>query len=65
MQMKTCADNLLTATEAAAQYRVQSETIIRLAVEGKFKAFKIGKLWRIDRASLERYLESTATQTTK
>jgi excisionase family DNA binding protein len=65
MKMNTTAENLLTTTEAAAQYRVGVETIVRLALEGKFKAFKIGKLWRIDRASLERYLESTATQTTK
>jgi|HubBroStandDraft_2_1064218.scaffolds.fasta_scaffold1398914_1 excisionase family DNA binding protein len=53
---------LITTREAAERYRVLPLTIIELAKAGKFKAAKIGHLWRIDRASLEAYFESSSTQ---
>ena len=53
---------VISLTEAGNLYDVQPETILKLAQDGKFKAFRLGKLWRVDRASLERYLESTSTQ---
>jgi excisionase family DNA binding protein len=54
------------ARKAAGKlYDVQPETILKLAQAGKFKAFKIATRWRIDRESLERYIESTSTQPTQ
>jgi excisionase family DNA binding protein len=54
--------NVLSLTAAGKLYDVQPETMLKLAQAGKFKAFKLGKLWRVDQESLERYIESTSTQ---
>jgi excisionase family DNA binding protein len=59
--MKSPSDKVLSLTEAGKIYNVQPETILKLAQAGKFKAYRVGKLWRIDRASLESYIASTAT----
>jgi len=53
---------LLSVSEVASKYRVLPVTVVKLAQAGKFRAFRIGHLWRIDRASFEAYIESTATQ---
>jgi excisionase family DNA binding protein len=54
--------NVLSLAAAGILYDVQPETILKLAQAGKFKAFRLGKMWRVDRESLERYIESTSTQ---
>jgi excisionase family DNA binding protein len=58
-------ENLLSTTEAAALLRVTPETVVLLAKAGKIDAFKIGRIWRIRRDSLEAYLDSTSTQSQK
>jgi excisionase family DNA binding protein len=60
--MNTAESHLLTSREAASIFKVKPITIVELAKSGKFKACKLGHQWRIDRASLERYFESTSTQ---
>jgi excisionase family DNA binding protein len=52
-------DNFLTINEVAAKYGVTRLTVIRLLGAGKFQANKFGKLWRVDRKSLEAYFAST------
>ena len=54
--------HILTPRQAGATYQVHHDTIIELAKRGKFRAYKLGRLWRVDRESLERYIESTSTQ---
>jgi excisionase family DNA binding protein len=58
-------EHLLTPREAALIYKVKPFTIVELAKAGKFRACKLGHQWRIDRASLGRYFESTSTQPTQ
>jgi excisionase family DNA binding protein len=58
---RNSGDNLLTTTEASSLLRVSDETIIALAKAGKIQAFKVGKNWRINRKSLEAYINSTNT----
>ena len=58
-------NNLLSTTEVAALLRVTAETVVLMAKAGKIDAFKIGRIWRIRLDSLERYIESTATQSQK
>jgi excisionase family DNA binding protein len=55
---------VLTLTEAGAIYNVQPETILKLAEKGKFLTYKLGKVWRVDIASFEAYLKTTAADQT-
>jgi len=52
--------NFVTVNQVAAKYGVTRLTVIRLILEGKFKASKFGWQWRIDRKSLESYFASTS-----
>ena len=61
MRKKLSDTKVLSLTEAGALLSVQPETILKLAQTGKFIAYRVGKLWRVDRDSLERYLQSTST----
>ena len=40
-------------------YDLQPPTVLRLAREGHFKAFQLGRSWRVDKASLDAYIAST------
>jgi excisionase family DNA binding protein len=65
MERTNTKSNVLTPKEAAALYKVRPDTILELTKAGKIRGGRIGKLWRIDRASLEAYFESTSTQATQ
>lgn len=45
---------ILSPKEAAARYRVSERTIVRLIANGTIPAIKIGRLWRIRTADLDR-----------
>lgn len=60
--MKTNTNaNALSLKEAGAICNVLPLTILELAQKGCFRAYRIGKLWRVDKTSLDAYLESTST----
>jgi excisionase family DNA binding protein len=50
-------DTFLTVAEAAAQVRVSKMTIHRLINSGELRALRVGRSWRISRASWDAYLE--------
>jgi excisionase family DNA binding protein len=62
MKKKLPSTKALSLMAAGILYDVNPDTILKLAQAGKFKAFRLGHSWRVDRESLERYVESTSTQ---
>jgi len=57
-------DRFLTLDEAAEILGVDYKTVYRLVRSGSLPAGKIGRVYRIKRADLDAYFESTKTQPT-
>jgi excisionase family DNA binding protein len=53
--------SVLTITEVADILRVHPTTIYRLVKRGELPGFKIGGCWRINRASLDKWLSGGIT----
>jgi excisionase family DNA binding protein len=53
-------DELLLPAEVARILRVTVRTIERYCAQGKLRAVKVGRLWRIPRSSLEEFLKTEA-----
>ena len=53
---------LLTVDEVAEQYGVDRQTVMRMITEKKFKATKFGWQWRINRDSLEAFVEANSNR---
>lgn len=53
--------SVLTITEVADILRVHPTTIYRLVKRGELPGFKIGGCWRINRASLDKWLSGDIT----
>ena len=51
------ADRPFTVGEAADFLKVNINTITRWIKEGKFKAVKIGRAWRIPRSEIDKILK--------
>lgn len=49
--------DILSAEEAAEALRVRENAIYRLLNEGKLKAFKNGRTWRIPKDALKEYIK--------
>jgi excisionase family DNA binding protein len=56
--------SVLTITEAAEILRMHSTTIYRLVKRGDLPWFKIGAVWRINRASTDLWLVGKTRATT-
>lgn len=54
------ASTLLTFDEAKAALKVRRTKMYELLRTGELKALKVGKLWRIERASILEYLRNSA-----
>ena len=52
--------DVLSAAEAAEALRVRENAIYRLLNEGKLKAFKNGRTWRIPKDALKEYIKEQA-----
>ena len=52
--------DVLSAEEAAEALRVRENAIYRLLNEGKLKAFKNGRTWRIPKDALKEYIKEQA-----
>jgi len=50
----------LTPNEVSKILKLHPFTVTRLAREGKIPAFKVGGVWRIDRAKFERWIVQQA-----
>ena len=51
-------DGVLNVSEAAQYLRVHQETLRRLARNGEIPAYKVGRGWRFNRSTLDRWAES-------
>lgn len=49
----------LTSAEVQSLLYIGKNTFYRLVKSGELKAFRIGKLWRVSRKSLEEYCRSS------
>lgn len=49
-------EELYTIEEVARMLKLSARTVERFCKDGRLKAFKIGRLWRIPRSSLEQFL---------
>ena len=47
---------LLRPEEVARKLNISTRSVLRLLYEGKLRGAKIGRVWRVDRASLNRFL---------
>lgn len=52
--------DVLSAEEAAEALRVRENAIYRLLNEGKLRAFKNGRTWRIPKDALKEYIKEQA-----
>ena len=52
--------DVLSAEEAAEAFRARENAIYRLLNEGKLKAFKNGRTWRIPKDALKEYIKEQA-----
>ena len=50
-------DEILTVREVAEYLKLSRTTIWRWCLEGKLKAFKVGRGWRIHRSEIEKITE--------
>jgi excisionase family DNA binding protein len=55
-------ENLLSTTEVGELLRTTGPTVIHLAEAGKIDGFKLGRVWRFRRDSIEQYINQTSTQ---
>lgn len=53
-------DSLMTVTEAAEALGVGKGRMYQLLKSGSIKSFRIGKMWRIPRESLELYVRKSS-----
>jgi excisionase family DNA binding protein len=60
-----CGENLLSTTEVRKLLRTSGPTVIHLAETGKIDGFKLGRVWRFRRDSIEQYINETSTQAMK
>jgi len=58
-------DEILTVREIAEYLKLSRTTIWRWCNEGKLKAFKVGRGWRIHRSELERITRDSRTKDEK
>ena len=57
--MKESIDDVLTIGELAIYLKIPKSTLYKLAREGKIPSQKIGRHWRFQKRSIERWLERT------
>ena len=50
------ADRPLTVDETAEYLRLNKNTVLKLIKEGKIKAARFGRVWRIQRSEINRIL---------
>lgn len=56
------AVDVLNITETADLLRVSNQTVYNMIREGRIKAYKAGREWRILRSDIQAYLEGTSNE---
>lgn len=59
--MENMEQPLMTLEELCDALMIGKNAAYRLLIEGKIKAFRIGRIWKIPRSSLMEYLRSKVT----
>ena len=59
--MENVEQPLMTLEELCEALMIGKNAAYRLLKEGKIKAFRIGRIWKIPRSSLMKYLRSKVT----
>lgn len=59
--MENLGQPLMTLEELCEALMIGKNAAYRLLIEGKIKAFRIGRIWKIPRSSLMEYLRSKVT----
>lgn len=59
--MENLGQPLMTLEELCDALMIGKNAAYRLLIEGKIKAFRIGRIWKIPRSSLMEYLRSKVT----
>ena len=59
--MENVEQPLMTLEELCDALMIEKNAAYRLLKEGKIKAFRIGRIWKIPRSSLMEYLRSKVT----
>lgn len=54
--------DVLTADEVASYLRVSKTTVCRWCKEGKLRAFRIGRGWRVHRVDLEYHIRQAVLE---
>ena len=57
--------DILTAYEAMDYLGVGENTLYRLLNDGKLGAFRIGRIWKIPRKELDKYIDKSVERTYK
>lgn len=60
--MENVEQSLMTLEELCDVLMIGKNAAYRLLKEGKIKAFRIGRIWKIPRSSLAEYLKLKITQ---
>lgn len=55
--MQEAKEEVMTVAEVAKLLRVNRKTVEKLIYAGKLHAVKVGRVWRIPRAAVVRFLE--------
>ena len=55
--MKTLISEVLTIDELAAYLKISKSTLYKLAREGRVPSNKVGRHWRFQKRSIDRWLE--------
>lgn len=58
-------DEVMSFKEAAAFLKLNKNTLVKLAREGKIPAQKAGKQWRFSKSALMKWLEGSQLKTEK
>ena len=61
--MLEICDDLLTADETAEVLKIGKNNLYKLLESGQLKAYRNGRVWRIPRLSVERYILTQAKLT--
>lgn len=54
--MENASTTLITVEELCEELMIGKNTAYKLLTSGKLKGFRIGRMWKIPRESLNRYL---------
>ena len=57
--------DILTAYEAMDYLGIGENTLYRLLNDGKLGAFRIGRIWKIPRKELDKYIDKSVERTYK